>query len=105
MARHERIPYEVIRDWLKERTEVAPKVGIICGSGLGGLSAAVESPQVFQYADIPHFPSTTVAGHRGELIFGHIRGTPVVLMRGRFHCYEGHSPHTVRAGGKAGPPC
>lgn len=69
---------------------IKPKLMIICGSGLGGLSATIQDPQVVPYGTIPGFPTTTVAGHAGELIFGRISGVDVVCMKGRFHSYEGH---------------
>ena len=65
------------------------------GSGLGALAAAVEESLVVRYADIPGFPEAGVAGHKGELIFGQIGETEVVLQAGRFHLYEGHDPQTV----------
>ena len=72
-----------------------PRVGIVLGSGLGGLADAVEESLVVRYADIPGFPDSSVAGHRGELVFGRIGETEVVLQAGRFHLYEGHDPQTV----------
>ena len=72
-----------------------PRVGIVLGSGLGALADAVEGSLVVRYADIPGFPDSSVAGHRGELIFGRIGETEVVLQAGRFHLYEGHDPQTV----------
>lgn len=76
------------------RDGFTPKVMIICGSGLGGLSSAIEDPQVVKYETIPGFPVTTVVGHAGELIFGRISGVEVICMKGRFHSYEGHSMQT-----------
>ncbi len=72
-----------------------PRVGIVLGSGLGGLADAVEEPLVVPYADVPGFPSANVAGHKGQLIFGRIGETHVVLQSGRLHLYEGHDPETV----------
>lgn len=72
-----------------------PRVGIVLGSGLGALADAVEESLVVRYADIPGFPDSSVAGHKGELIFGRIGETEVVLQAGRFHLYEGHDPQTV----------
>ena len=70
-------------------------VGIVCGSGLSGLSSAIESPVSVSYADIPHFPVSTVAGHGSELVFGTLGGKTVCAARGRFHYYEGHSDPTL----------
>lgn len=65
------------------------QVGIICGSGLSGLSKNLEHSETFQYDTIPGFPKATVAGHTGELVFGIMDGVQCVCMRGRFHYYEG----------------
>ena len=67
-----------------------PSVGIICGSGLGGLAATLTSAKKLSYASIPGFLETRVKGHTGELVFGWCSGRRVVLMAGRFHPYEGH---------------
>lgn len=71
-----------------------PRVMIICGSGLGGLSTTIEDPQVVTYDSIQGFPTTTVVGHAGELVFGRISGVEVMCMKGRFHSYEGHTMQT-----------
>lgn len=68
----------------------APKVAIILGSGLGGLADQVEAPLRIGYGDIPGFHVPTVQGHKGELVFGKLGGTEVVMQSGRFHMYEGH---------------
>ncbi|KAJ8308392.1 hypothetical protein KUTeg_013266, partial [Tegillarca granosa] len=72
-----------------DRTKHRPKLGIICGSGLGELADRVEDADVFPYSEIPCFPVSTVPGHMGKLVFGNLKGKPVVLMRGRLHSYEG----------------
>ncbi|KAL3873055.1 hypothetical protein ACJMK2_036216 [Sinanodonta woodiana] len=72
------------------RTEHRPKLGIVCGSGLGGLGELVEDANVIPYNEIPMFPASTVPGHMGKLVFGILKGKTVVLMRGRFHNYEGY---------------
>ena len=74
---------------------MVPEVGIICGSGLGGLAKTLDNPTVIDYKDIPNFPRTTVHGHAGQLVFGTIGDKKVVCMKGRFHFYEGNSPVTV----------
>ncbi|KAJ5545356.1 hypothetical protein N7535_006255 [Penicillium sp. DV-2018c] len=71
-----------------------PKVAIVCGSGLGGLADTIQpdSRIEYDYASIPHFPRSTVAGHAGKLVFGFLsQNIPAVLMVGRAHYYEGHS--------------
>lgn len=84
-------PYDEAAEWLRARTTYRPTVGIIAGSGLGGLAEGVESPDIFPYADIPHFPVSTVAGHAGRLVIGTLEGVSVCLMDGRVHFYEGYS--------------
>ena len=67
-----------------------PRVGIILGSGLGGIASAIEGRTLIPYKEIPGFPPATVVGHAGELIAGMLAGTPVAALSGRFHMYEGH---------------
>jgi len=80
-----------IADWIQAQVELKPKVGIVCGSGLGGLGDRLENTKVIPYKDIPNFPRSTVVGHKGNLIFGTLNKVPVVCMQGRFHTYEGYS--------------
>ena len=81
--------YERAADYLLKKVSCRPQIGIICGSGLAGLSSCIQDPTTVVYADIPGFPATGVQGHTGELVFGNIGGIEVVCMRGRFHYYEG----------------
>ena len=67
-----------------------PRVGIILGTGLGGLVEQIEVEATIDYGDIPHFPTSTATSHRGRLVCGHLAGVPVVAMEGRFHMYEGY---------------
>jgi len=67
-----------------------PKVGIILGTGLGGLVDDIEVEATIDYADIPHFPASTATSHAGRLVCGKIAGVPVLAMEGRFHMYEGY---------------
>jgi purine-nucleoside phosphorylase len=69
----------------------APKVGIILGTGLGGIGDEIETEAAIEYADIPHFPTSTATSHRGRLVCGSLAGVPVLAMEGRFHLYEGYS--------------
>lgn len=78
-------------DWLLAQTDIRPTVGIVCGSGLGGLADLLKDQVAFNYKDIPNFPQSTVHGHAGKLVFGHLKGRPCVCMQGRFHLYEGYS--------------
>src|SRR3954454_19726521 len=91
-----------LTDQLKESTafirrhcDTVPSVGIILGSGLGNFVAEINVEKEISYADIPHFPVSTVEGHQGKLIFGEISGKKVVAMAGRFHFYEGYTPQQV----------
>jgi purine-nucleoside phosphorylase len=71
---------------------LAPRVGIVLGSGLAGLSDVVDGSVTIPYRDIPEMPDPTVPGHRGEFVAGMLEGVPVILQRGRLHLYEGHPP-------------
>lgn len=107
-------------DWLLAQTDVRPSIGIVCGSGLGGLADMLKDQVAFNYKDIPNFPQSTgeftkvkkshlltgyhvllifterfvlfpaVHGHAGRLVFGTLKGRPCVCMQGRFHLYEGY---------------
>jgi purine-nucleoside phosphorylase len=79
-------------DYIRSRSGLTPKVGLILGSGLGVLADHIEEPVSINYSDIPFFPQSTVEGHAGELLIGTVQGTPVMLMKGRFHMYEGYGP-------------
>lgn len=81
--------------YIKERLPATPEIGLILGSGLGVLADLIEEPQTFAYEEIPHFPVSTVAGHAGELVFGTIAGRRVLMMKGRFHLYEGYGEEIV----------
>jgi purine-nucleoside phosphorylase len=81
--------------FLKERSKFEPEVGIILGSGLGGLVKAIDIKHAFHYSEIPHFLTSTVEGHEGKLIFGVLGGKNVVAMQGRFHYYEGYPMQQV----------
>ena len=76
---------------LKEKTNFEPQIGIILGTGLGGLVNEINIAHAISYEDIPNFPVSTVEGHKGQLIFGELGGKRVVAMQGRFHFYEGYS--------------
>ena len=80
---------------IRTQTKAAPRVGIILGTGLAGLLSHVQSPTKIPYTALPHFPKSTAPGHHGELVFGAMGETPVVIMDGRFHFYEGYSVDEV----------
>lgn len=81
--------------FIQEKTNFKPEIGIILGTGLGGLVREIEVQHVLEYQDIPNFPLSTVEGHHGRLIFGMLSGKKVVAMQGRFHFYEGYSIQEV----------
>jgi purine-nucleoside phosphorylase len=82
-------------DFIRARCPDEPEVGLILGSGLGPLVEEVEEPTAIPYADIPHFPTSGVAGHAGRLVIGKLAGRTVAVMQGRVHYYEGYSMQQV----------
>src|SRR5215469_1046039 len=74
---------------------IAPRVGIVLGSGLGAAAEAVTDQIVVPFAQIPHFPQSTVEGHSGRVVAGRLGGAPVAILQGRVHYYEGYSPAEV----------
>ena len=78
-------------DFLRARCAVKPRLGLVLGSGLGNFATHVEDPTTVAYSDIPHWPQSTVEGHAGKLVVGTVAGTPVAVMAGRVHAYEGYS--------------
>ena len=78
-------------NFVRTRISVQPEVGMILGSGLGGLADNVEQPTLIPYAEIPHWPVSTVEGHHGRLVIGKLEGQNVLVMQGRAHYYEGYS--------------
>lgn len=81
--------------FISKETNSKPQIGLILGSGLGVLADLIEQPIVVDYSRIPHFPVSTVEGHAGELVVGTIKGKQVLVMKGRFHAYEGYGAETV----------
>jgi len=75
---------------ISRRWNHRPSVGIILGSGLGGVTASIADPVVIPYAEIPHFAASTAPEHAGRLVCGMLEGVPVVVMEGRMHAYEGY---------------
>jgi len=82
---------EVIRKYTKEKYPI----GIILGTGLGGLVKEIDVKQEISYESLPHFPISTVESHHGKLIFGSVNGKNVVAMQGRFHFYEGYTMQQI----------
>ena len=81
--------------FIRNKIAFEPEVGIILGTGLGGLADGIDTVASLDYHEIPDFPVSTVEGHRGRLIFGMLGGKKVVAMQGRFHYYEGYTPQQV----------
>lgn len=76
---------------IRKHSKSTPSIGIILGTGLGGLAAEIQKEAEIDYGVIPHFPVSTVESHHGKLIFGTIAGKPIVAMQGRFHYYEAYT--------------
>ncbi len=72
-----------------------PHIGIVLGSGLNAVADSLTERIVVPYAEIPHFPRSTVEGHTGRIVAGHLAGVPVAVMQGRVHFYEGYTPAQV----------
>lgn len=83
------------KTFIQEKVKLDPEVGIILGTGLGGLVEEIEVSHTLPYEEIPNFPVSTVHGHKGRLIFGTLSGRQIVAMQGRFHFYEGYSMEEV----------
>lgn len=81
--------------FIQSKTTIKPQVGIILGSGLGGLVNELEITTSLAYEEIPNFPVSTVKGHGGKLLFGRLNGKEVVMLSGRFHYYEGYNMQEV----------
>lgn len=86
-----------VKDFLKskKKTRFAPKIGIILGTGLGGLTRKISDKAAISYRHVPGFPITTVTTHAGQLVAGRIAGRDVIAMDGRFHYYEGYSMEQI----------
>lgn len=82
-------------EYLSSKVPFTPEIGIVLGTGLGGLVSEIEVSKSISYADIPNFSISTVESHSGKLIFGILGGKKVVAMQGRFHYYEGYSMEEV----------
>ncbi len=82
-------------EFIRSRTKMVPKIGIVLGTGLGGLAKEIEADEVIPYGEIPGFMSSTVEFHEGRLIIGTLSGQKIVAMQGRFHYYEGFSMQEI----------
>ena len=81
--------------YIRARSDIAPRVGIILGSGLGGVVDCLHRAKRIPYPSIPHFPRSTVLGHAGELHLAYWEKVPVAVLAGRMHLYEGYSPAQI----------
>jgi purine-nucleoside phosphorylase len=75
---------------IRERSSIEPKIGMILGSGLGGLADEIQNSDEFSTSELPHWPVSTVVGHAGRLVLGELMGHAVMVMQGRAHFYEGY---------------
>ena len=82
-------------NYIRQYTSMKPSIGIILGTGLGGLAKEISNKIIIEYENIPHFPVSTVESHHGKLIFGNLGGKNVVAMQGRFHYYEGYTMQQI----------
>ena len=80
---------------VRARTDFVPEAAVVLGSGLGEFADTIRPVAVVNYRDIPGFPVSTAPGHVGRFVFGYVEDTPVVVMQGRIHYYEGYSPRDV----------
>lgn len=76
---------------IRARSALAPRVGVVLGSGLGAFADSMDELVKIPYADLPHLPASKVVGHAGNMCLGRVRGVPTICMQGRVHFYEGHS--------------
>jgi purine-nucleoside phosphorylase len=80
---------------VRARTDLVPEVGIVLGSGLGGLADELQDPVAIPFEELPGWPVATAPGHLGRLLLGVLAGRPVAMLQGRFHLYEGNAPGLV----------
>lgn len=80
---------------IRARGDWRPELGVVLGTGLGALMEDVDIDEALEYAELPHFPLSTVESHSGRLVFGTLEGRAIVAMQGRFHYYEGYSLEEV----------
>lgn len=82
---------EAAAAFIRSRTRYRPEFGLVLGSGLGPLAEAVQDADIIPFGDIPHFPVSSVPGHKGRMIIGRLEDRTVLVMQGRVHYYEGYS--------------
>ena len=89
------IMYNKVAEFIKDRIDMQPVIGLILGSGLGEISRTIENPVYINYKDIPGFIDTTVEGHLGRFVIGKCSSKYIIVMQGRFHFYEGYEMEQV----------
>ncbi|MGI6188509.1 MAG: purine-nucleoside phosphorylase [Clostridiales bacterium] len=87
--------YNKVAEFIKDRIDMQPVIGLILGSGLGEISRTIENPVYINYKDIPGFIDTTVEGHLGRFVIGKCSSKYIIVMQGRFHFYEGYEMEQV----------
>lgn len=80
---------------VRARSDLVPELGIVLGSGLGGLADDLEAAEAIGFDELPGWPAATAPGHAGRLLLGRLAGRPIVMLQGRFHLYEGNDPGLV----------
>ncbi len=80
---------------IKSKTGSEPKIGLVLGSGLGELADEIKNPGILDFPEIPHFPVSSVKGHRGQVVAGELCGKSIIALAGRIHFYEGYSMQQV----------
>ena len=82
-------------NFIRLQSEIKPRIAIVLGSGLGAFVDRVEDGEILPYTEIPHFKASTVSGHSGRLVLGHVQQVPVAILQGRVHFYEGYTMDEV----------
>jgi purine-nucleoside phosphorylase len=86
---------DVLEAAVRKHSDLVPEVGIVLGSGLGGLADELRDPVAIPFSELPGWPAATAPGHVGRLLLGDLSGRPVAMLQGRFHLYEGNAPGLV----------
>ncbi len=90
------LPYQAAQIINERKPNFTPRVGLVLGSGLGGLADHITEPTFIPYQDLPGFPTSTVSGHSGRLVLGYLEGVPVACLQGRAHYYEGATNDKIK---------
>ena len=82
-------------DFLKQKVSIKPSIMVVLSGGLDDFVNGIEDSTIVSSSDVPNFPVSRAEGHSGKIIFGKLKGVPIVVLKGRYHYYEGHAPQTV----------